>query len=650
MKLFKAFYFLIFLATLCVAGCSENNDAKKVADQPITIPDTAQILSRLRTHDSMLAVNAPGRDTFLRSILNDAIRMKYNDEACNLLMDYARYYTDQGNFDSSLHYYNQAREYCNKPIFDKTLPAAYLAEFGAFYHSLRTDYVSANKAYYDALEYLKANDLTRSEMTVLLYIFLQGTQEELGHHDQALQYLQEGEKLAKEIGSKQALVGIWANMGDFYSKRENHPMAIKYFDSVLLHYNNTYDPNILSSVMIGKGMALTDIGKAEEAIPLLQKSLQHAKENQVIYSIEASTIALAGAYNKLGRHKEAIDLVEGSLKAQERGINFGKEEGYKVLTEAYEGVGDFKNALSYQRKLHDWQDSLGNIKKTNALNEMELKYQTANKDKEIERQKNIVTRNNTIIAGISIAAALAVLIFVMLYRNATNKQRIQQLEIKTLHDKQEIKILRSTMQGEEQERKRISQELHDGIGSMLASVIMRITLLKKRDPATITKKEVDDLSLSLQETAQEVRKTAQNITPDVLYKQTLFEAIKNYCASISHGTSLKIDVQYYGDETTFSSHCKLVIYRVIQELVHNIIKHSNATHAIVQAVNSDDNFTVTVEDNGSGFDQSKQTNGMGLQNVASRVRALQGEFRIDSEPGKGTAVYMEFRCKALQDE
>ena len=68
------------------------------------------------------------------------------------------------------------------------------------------------------------------------------------------------------------------------------------------------------------------------------------------------------------------------------------------------------------------------------------------------------------------------------------------------------------------------------------------------------------------------------------------------------------------------------------------------------AVNSDDNFTVTVEDNGSGFDQSKQTNGMGLQNVASRVRALQGEFRIDSEPGKGTAVYMEFRCKALQDE
>ena len=653
--------FLVFLLT--TAGCeSKKHTSLKNPSQARSTLDTAKIQAALRKFDAQDPGVADSiKSKQLKKILQQSIAMGYNDQACTLLMDIARAHASRGDFDSTFHYFNQARTYCNNPNFDKTLPAAFLADLGAFYSSLRSEEIAANKSYYQALNYLKAKNLTENTLTIKLYLYLFYTQEKLGNPERGLSYLKEAEKLALKLNYIPALISVRTNLGNYYAERKDFKAAQKYFGLAVAdaekNWQPDWHPNILMAALVGKASAFTKTGEAEKAIPLLKKALQIARENQIIYSEVVAAIELGGAYNKLNRYRETLELVTTALKAQGGDFNWYKEEGYKVLMDAYEGLGQYKPALEYQRKLYAFNDSLTNKDKTVALNELEIKFQTAIKDKDIaakklliETQKNKISRNNTLIAGISGAAVLAVLLLVILYKNAAQKQNIQQLEIQTLRRQQEIEILRSKMQGEEQERKRLSRELHDGIGSMIASVIMRLSLLKKQDPALVTSKDFEEVLQMLQETGQEVRKTSHNIMTDIIDKQSLFEAIKGYCDSISRGSQVKIDVQFYGDSDKFSSHCKHVIYRIVQELVHNIIKHAQATEAIVQGVVSEDSFNLTVEDNGIGFDATSGPKGLGLRNVESRVKSLFGEFHVESSPGKGTTFNMEFECEKLHQE
>jgi two-component system, NarL family, sensor kinase len=663
MKLLKRSILVAVTAMLGVvmfAGCKSNNGREeKEPSENTRVLDTAKIEAELRK-DYALSPDDPKKGPALRAVLKDAMGMGYNDQVCNVLMEFGRRYADQGKFDSSLYYYQMARKYCFKPLYDKTLPAAYLAEFGAFYHSMRSDNVAANNSYYEALQYLKANNLTEQPITIGLYIYLFGTQEKLGHPEQALSYLKEAERLAIKLKSEMALIVVRTNFGNYYSERKDYKTARTYYDMALdsvQTWNPYWDPNALIAALVGKASVRVKTGEAADAVPILKKAIQVAKENSIVYSEVAATIDLGEAYNKLGRFRETVDLVTGVLQQQNSGFNWYREEGYRVLMDAYEGLGQYKQALEYQRKLHSFEDSLTNVEKTVALSQLELKYQTVNKDKEIaakrlviEQQRNKLSRNRILLAGISAVAVLALIVVFMLFKNSRQRQTLQNAEIRTLKRQQEINLLKSTMQGEEQERKRLSRELHDGIGSMVFSAIMSLSLLKKKDPKSVTQKDFDDVLHLLEQTGREVRKTAQNMMPDILSKQSLFEAIQTYCQTISQGSPVNIDVQLYGGDDNFTPDVKLVIYRVVQELVHNVMKHAHATHAIVQGVLNEDNFTITVEDNGIGFDPTIPRKGMGLKNLEARVRSLYGEFQIESSPGNGTTIYMEFDYHRLNQE
>jgi signal transduction histidine kinase len=651
----KSFFPIIILLLLTAGiGCRERKplpEANTTKDRAGM--DTAKIGAALRQFDA-LPPGTKGKAAILERIRNEAVAMGYNDQACLLSMDLARGQADRGNFDSTLYYYEYARPYCYKPLFDKSLPAVYLTEYATFYHGLKSDYEAANKYYYEALGYLKANGMGEHEIVTSLYYFLHANQVKLGHYDQALAYLKEGEQLALKLHSKEGLPAIRGGLGDFYAHRKDYVTAEPYYDSVLKVEKDIWDPNILIMSLVGKGGVLTNTGRAAQAIPYFEKAIKVARENKIVYNEVSATVGLGAVYNKLGRYRETIEIVTNVLKGKEEKLKKREAESDKVLMEAYEGMGQYKEALEYQRRVHAAMDSLGSVSKATALNELELKFQTANKDKEIaarrlelQQQKNKLAENRALIAGISAVAVLALIILIYAVRAASQRQKLHQLEIETLQRQQEISVLRSTIQGEEQERKRLSRELHDGIGSMIFSAIMRVSLLKKQDPASVTTKEYDDVLRLLEQTGSEVRKTAQNMMPDIIARQTLFEAIRTYCDTVTLGTPVKVDVEFYGGMCEFSTDIKLVIYRVIQELVYNIVKYANATHAIVQGVLNGDNLTITVEDNGVGFDTTTPKKGMGLKNVESRVKSLYGEFQIDSAAGKGTTVYMEFDCTRL---
>lgn len=418
MKFLKRYLFstlICILGLLAQTGC---NGRKKLPpanpDNRQSFPDSTAINREVRKYESLHSDFAdPKASRQLRKILQESIAAGYNDQACSLLMEIARFHAAQGNFDSTLHYFNKARPYCNKPIFDKTLPAAFLADLGAFYHGLRSDEVAANKSYYQALRYLKARNLTANTLTIKLNLYMFATQEKLGHPERGLTYLKDAEALALKLNFIPALIAVRTNLGNYYSERQDFRTARKYFDLAVENAEQNQlpdlDPNILMAAMVGKASVHTKTGEAEKAVPLLKKAMQIARENKIVYSEVVAAIELGGTYNKLGRFRETIPLVSDALRVQGQDFNWYKEEGYKALLEAYEGLGQYKPALEYQRKLYAFNDSLTGKEKTVALNELEIKYQTALKDKEIsarqlliEQQKNKLSRKNTLIKGTTI--------------------------------------------------------------------------------------------------------------------------------------------------------------------------------------------------------------------------------------------------------
>ena len=154
----------------------------------------------------------------------------------------------------------------------------------------------------------------------------------------------------------------------------------------------------------------------------------------------------------------------------------------------------------------------------------------------------------------------------------------------------------------------------------------------------------------LQSTAIEVRKTAHNLMPDILLKYTLPEALHLYCEHIDTGDKLQINLQIYGALEELDKFLALSLYRIIQELVQNIIKHSKGTISEIQLRLDGEKLTVTVEDNGVGFKKNIVSDGLGLQNVRSRIEALQGFISIESAPGMGTTVYIELDLEKMKNQ
>jgi signal transduction histidine kinase len=287
--------------------------------------------------------------------------------------------------------------------------------------------------------------------------------------------------------------------------------------------------------------------------------------------------------------------------------------------------------------------------KARAINQMEIKYKTAEKDKQIvqnelliAQQKSKIVSKNTWIAAIAGSIFLLVLVLAARASRARQKERLQAEQIKSLKQENTISILKGVVQGEEKERGRIARELHDGIGGTLSAAMMRMMSIRhEKEEIASVPAYIEAMDL-LQEMGDEIRKTAHNLMPEVLLKQSLPDAIRTYCNFVEKSKTLHVDFQSYGAFDQITQKNKLHIYRIVQEMLKNITEHANATHALLQLQVNEQLLTITVEDNGSGFNTGDINKGIGLHNLQTRVDSMSGQFTIESAPGKGTSVYIEF--------
>ena len=193
---------------------------------------------------------------------------------------------------------------------------------------------------------------------------------------------------------------------------------------------------------------------------------------------------------------------------------------------------------------------------------------------------------------------------------------------------EEKKNLTAFIKGEDQERKRISQELHDSIGSQL-SYLKRAVADKFKDNAI--NKTIDTI-------CNDVRNLSHEISPSDLKLIGFESAVSELTNNLSSQTSLSASFNSFHFPENLSEDIELQLYRVVQESFNNILKHANAKHIDVQLIGHDSYATITIEDDGTGFNTDTQEKGLGLKNIASRIQQIGGNLEVDSKINKGTSI------------
>jgi signal transduction histidine kinase len=209
-------------------------------------------------------------------------------------------------------------------------------------------------------------------------------------------------------------------------------------------------------------------------------------------------------------------------------------------------------------------------------------------------------------------------------------------------DKKLVKILLENQQIVEVERSRLAKDLHDGLGGLLSGIKLTLHSISDDIPQKIApsfSKVINQLDTVI----KEMRRVAHNMMPEALLKFGLGEAIQDYCDGINESNIIKIKYTQIGSLQTLIQSTAIVLYRIVQELTNNSIRHAAAKNIFIQITSHQKGFTITVEDDGKGFDCKilSEEKGTGLKNVRSRVEYLKGEWDIRSDSGKGTSINIE---------
>jgi signal transduction histidine kinase len=204
---------------------------------------------------------------------------------------------------------------------------------------------------------------------------------------------------------------------------------------------------------------------------------------------------------------------------------------------------------------------------------------------------------------------------------------------------------KAILDAEEKERRRIAQDLHDGVGQLLSAAKLNLSNLESK---LLNQNEDQKLALQnalalVDDSVREVRTVSHNMMPNTLIKLGLGSAVREFITKLGNAPTLKVDLEIVGLDSRLDNQLETVLYRVIQEIINNIIKHAKASHISMQLIRHETELSVMIEDNGIGFDTKNLDNfeGIGLKGIITRIEFLNGSVHFDSSIGRGTTVIID---------
>jgi len=276
--------------------------------------------------------------------------------------------------------------------------------------------------------------------------------------------------------------------------------------------------------------------------------------------------------------------------------------------------------------------------------------QNQQKEQELAAVQREVALKSRISQTYIILFAVALFMMALLFyayrqrsKTLTQQRHLHRLEMEQVQQQHEISNLTAMLSGQEQERSRLARDLHDGLGGLLSGTKIELSAVFSRVNDAAAREKVTRSLNQLDAAVNELRRVAHNLMPELLLKYGLTEAIREYCNRMSHG-DLEVAAEIVSYTDSLDTNRQVVVYRIIQELVNNAMKHAEAKHILIQLAQADGTLYLTVEDDGKGFDVATLDGrkSAGIHNVQSRLDYLKGHLNLISEPGMGTTVEIEF--------
>ncbi|MGZ3758213.1 MAG: tetratricopeptide repeat-containing sensor histidine kinase, partial [Mucilaginibacter sp.] len=437
-----------------------------------------------------------------------------------------------------------------------------------------------------------------------------------------------------------------------YLGGKKYAEAANFFKQCYQSFESIADSNQMASALNNIGYSYMGLKKPKEALDYYLRALKIVENIGDLNSQATYEHNIAYLYYYFNEYQKAIQY---NKKAEQLAMQQSMPDillqVYKTYGQLYAGEGNSDKATEYFNRYELLHDSIYSQELTKQFSEMQVKYETEKKETQNKLLKNEndlktaqLSRSKILQIFLGSVILMVIVVAYLLFVRAKLKQK-QVLDAELLRQ-QELRS-KAVIEAEEQERIRIARELHDGIGQQLSAAKLNISGLqgsiKTSKPGEITMLQ-NALDL-LDESVKEVRAVSHNMMPNALFKSGLVSAVREFINKISSSGNLKINLQIVGLTNRLESTVENILFRVLQELVNNIIKHAHASEVGIQFIKHEKELTILIEDNGVGFDVEKQLaetdGGMGLKNIETRIAFLRGEVIFDSYPGKGTTVTIE---------
>jgi two-component system, NarL family, sensor kinase len=603
--------------------------------------DTGKVLLLITTGD-YLEFNSPeeAKNYYLQAkTLSE--KLKYQ---MGLLKSYSGYTAAlnwQGRFDSSLLLNQQAIQIAEKYGNKERIAAAQ--------HNLATSY-SYLEEHEKALEWrLKALPVIESsgdsrKMSIICDA-LGVTYRNIKVYDKALEYhnkaLAISRKIRDDIGTAMSL----SNIGIVYFDIRKYPEALVAFQESLAISKEQDNESIQKTVLGNICNVYFQQGNYDSIKPYAEEGHALAKKlgdsSSMVYT--QYLLAIHYFFRKEFGKSEAF-AKEGFGISQRNSYINAYHLHSNILSELALVNGDVKMYGYFDRLSDSLQQERSNESARGNVQLLDKRYETEKKEKQLAIQQASIYKKNTLnyILGGSIAGLL--LISLLSYRTYKQKRKLQEQKIADLEKEKLLLATQSILKGQEEERSRLAKDLHDGLGGLLSGVKLQLGAMKGNLILSEENGRTFNNALGkLDESITEMRRVAHNMMPEALMKLGLQQALQDYCDGLSASQPFRINSEFYGLEKRMEPSVEIVVYRIVQELLNNAVKHSGANTILAQVMKQNNNLTVTVEDNGKGFnaEQIDLMKSAGLKNVRSRVDYLKGQLDIKSAPGKGTSVHID---------
>ncbi|WP_201288501.1 tetratricopeptide repeat-containing sensor histidine kinase [Sphingobacterium composti Ten et al. 2007 non Yoo et al. 2007] len=487
-----------------------------------------------------------------------------------------------------------------------------------------------------------------TELLAFNYTQLGLTFMSVGQFDTAEEYHKKALEQLNKIKNKNSVHLItYFNLVSNYCYKPDSKTAKIYLDQAKELLNPFPESQYYPNYYYQEAMYYTTIQDFDNALASLSNGAKLAKESYQIKLLHLLYFRMYNVYLMQKDYRKAKAQLEHILAEKvlaKEAVN--RRITYTQLAAVNDVLGEYKEAYQWMKKASLLGDSLQQNKLLENMNELEILHQTADKQQKIndlEKEKKaneLLSKNKNLrITILVIALILSLVIAFLIFINYKKQQKLNK-QISLSHEQDLLHIenqrryeaTQAILQGEEQERQRIAQDLHDSMGGMLANIRMSISSNDSFNKENVIEK--------LDKSIVEMRRISRNLMPETLKNLGLEIALKELCEAMTQKHfAIQFEAFNLSENTPFKT--QMALYRIAQESISNITKYAQATNVIVQISQNNNVLNLTIEDDGIGFDKSEIVYGLGLKNIQNRVQLINGTVEIASNKGEGTTINVE---------